>query len=255
MDRGVPAVFIGHPIFDTVATSPRSNGDVTDSPDNEVIKIALLPDRVRRKSEANWPIMQWCFARLREKYPNLCAQIAAADERTAHLIRSTASKSQSDANPWSDALNIVTAKTDEVLKWADVALVVSGTATLLCAAHTVPMVVMYHVSTAAWWLYGRWIVQTDTFSLPNLIAALPLRDGSYRNWFPNFGDPTPVADAMEHLICDRNAREQQRSDLKQLGHHFTHLSYMDGCTEQLIQAIDGRLNIKKKDARGGRLLS
>src|SRR5262249_10345008 len=69
----------------------------------------------------------------------------------------------------SSLMSVVTGDTDTVLASADLALTASGTATVQCALHDTPMVVVYRLSPLTYHI-GRPLVKVDTFAMVNLIA-------------------------------------------------------------------------------------
>jgi lipid-A-disaccharide synthase len=65
---------------------------------------------------------------------------------------------------------LVRDETDNVLAAADVAITASGTATVQCALHERPMVVVYRLSGLTYQLAKR-IVRVDHIAMPNLVAG------------------------------------------------------------------------------------
>jgi len=236
-DRGVPAVFVGHPMFEARSETNQSKKGPTNRSEAPKTKIALLPGSRVAEIRANWPTMVRVFSALQANHSNLYGQVATADENSAKLVREVCT-SGNHAIAWPDRINITTAKTDEVLKWADMALVVSGTATLQCAANNKPMVVLYNVSRWAWWLWARWVVQTDTFALPNLIAQAAGNGRIVPELVPHFGDPKPVIEAMQSLIGDCAARDQQKKAFERIHQAFDDRSYSNDCAQRLIQSLE-----------------
>ena len=68
------------------------------------------------------------------------------------------------------AIAIVEGETDAVLAAADIALTASGTATVQCALHDTPMVIVYRVSPLSYRLLRR-LVKVDAIGMVNLIAG------------------------------------------------------------------------------------
>ena len=65
---------------------------------------------------------------------------------------------------------VVRGRTDDVLAYADVAIVASGTATVQAALHERPMVVVYRLSPMTY-LLGKPFVKVDTYAMANLVAG------------------------------------------------------------------------------------
>ena len=149
--------------------------------------------------------MQAVYDQLKAQHPGLRAVVAAADEARAAQLQT-----QFEIRNSKFEIPIATGRVDEVLRWADVALVVSGTATLHCARFGVPMVSFFNVNRAAWWGLGRWLVRTHTFTLPNLIGESLGLGRVIPELVPHFGDPAAVAAALGALLVEGGAREAQR---------------------------------------------
>lgn len=115
-----------------------------------------------------------------------------------------------------DHLQIVVNATDAVVRWCDLALVVSGTVTLQIAKQCRPMIAVYKSSRWLYQLIGRWVVSTRYFTLPNLIAGREV----IREFVPHFGGPAPVTAAAAALLADEDAMERQRRELLRVTEKF-----------------------------------
>jgi lipid-A-disaccharide synthase len=65
---------------------------------------------------------------------------------------------------------MVEGATDDVLAACDIAITASGTATVQCALHERPMVVVYRLSGLSYTL-GKPFVKVDTYAMANLVAG------------------------------------------------------------------------------------
>ena len=224
--HGVAARFIGHPLFDHGLEDESLRWEAV-SYANGSPKLALLPGSRPGEIAANWPLMLEVWRRLRARHPRLEAIVAAAGQAAATQLR--------DLTPTpTEHLRIVASRTDAVLRWAEVVLTVSGTATLHVTRHGKPMVVLYRVSPAQWHGFGRWLMRTRTFTLPNLIAAggPTMSDGSHivREFVPFTGgaeDVGPIVQELSTLIDDPVRRSRQVEALARVvalfeGHHAGH---------------------------------
>ena len=208
--RGVPATFVGHPLFanrpPTTERDERSNG---------APRLALLPGSRTTEIKRNWPTMLSICRTLQDRHAGLEAQVAVLDERVETMIRQINDQNKPDAK-LPDAIELVVGKMHEVLDWCDLALVVCGTAVLEVSLYRKPMVAMYNVSLferIGHKLTGRWLVTTDTFSLPNLISQWQGSGNAIPEFAPHSGRPEPVLEAVEQLVVDPAMRSQQREDL------------------------------------------
>jgi len=103
---------------------------------------------------------------------------------------------------------LVRDRTDDVLSASDVAITASGTATIQCALHEKPMVVVYKVSPLTYRL-GKPFVHIDTFAMPNLVAGHRIVPELIQNEFT----PERTAEETVTLLLDRERRESMRAAL------------------------------------------
>ena len=108
---------------------------------------------------------------------------------------------------------------DAVVRWCDLALVVSGTVTLQIARQQKPMVIVYKTGRLFYELVGRWILTAPFFTLPNLIAGRRI----VPELVPHFGDAEPIVQEASRLIEDESLADQQRQELSKVVEKFAHL--------------------------------
>ena len=165
-DAGVDARFVGHPLVDIAKSrQPRSaflrdRGLVPEAP-----TVALLPGSRRNELEHTVPRMVAALPLIRARVPDVQFIVACApnleDWQFAPLMT---------AGDRSNRPVLVHDRTDDVIAASDVAITASGTATVQCALHERPMVVVYRLSPLTYRL-GRPFVKVDTYAMPNLIAG------------------------------------------------------------------------------------
>jgi lipid-A-disaccharide synthase len=206
LKHDVKAIFVGHPMFESEVKFSSCEGKQN--------KLALLPGSRPGEIEANWPVMCEVFTQLRNRYPDLEGTIAASDEEVETRLRAM-------TVPWPSHLRVVTGQLHEVLSWADWVLSVSGTATLHVARHGKPMVILYKASAAQWHGIGRWLIQTRTFTLPNLIAGGgPGTDRSrhiVKEFVPFTGGVKNAGPIVEELVSLIEDKEKARRQMEALG--------------------------------------
>lgn len=209
--RGVPARFIGHPLFDEPvdeAQLDRLGAEfLTGSP-----RIALMPGSRPNELSRNFPHMLDAFRQLQINRPGLVGLVAAMDGRVERRLRQIAEA----GGGWPDGLDCVPDRTDAVIRWCDLALVVSGTVTLQIARQVTPMVVFYTSNPILYYAVARWLLSTRYFALPNLIAGQEV----VPELIPHFGPGGPIADAAERLLDSSQAMEKQRGELRRVVERF-----------------------------------
>jgi lipid-A-disaccharide synthase len=100
-------------------------------------------------------------------------------------------------------LVLVRDRTDDVLVASDVVITASGTATIQCALHEKPMVVVYRVSPLTYRL-GKPFIHVDTFAMPNLVAGRRIVPELIQDDFT----PQRTADETVALLTDASRRTE-----------------------------------------------
>ncbi len=207
--RGVPATFIGHPLFDEPFDPDALDRSVNDlglpggSP-----RVAILPGSRPSEIDKNFPLMLGAFRTLAAPRPGLVGAVAAVSTRAADRVRHLASL----AGPWPDRLHMAVGSADAILHWCDVALVVSGTVTLRVARHGRPMVVVYRFNPILWNLAPRWLIRTRFITLPNIVSGRRI----VPELAPYYGSPARLIRELGALLANRTAQQKQREDLSAL---------------------------------------
>lgn len=215
--RGVSAKFIGHPAFDYDLDTDKLNWQAVQFPKGSP-RIALLPGSRPTELKRNWPVLHDAFTRMLKQYPDAQAVVGAVDAEAEKTLRAMTPHTP-------ESIYFAHGRTHAVLHWADAVLSVSGTVTLHVARHGKPMAIIYKASPVAWHMFGRFLIDTRTFTLPNLIAlgrAMPTDEQHIvKEFIPFWGDVQPLADEMSSLISDQKKRGTQIAELKKVIGKFT----------------------------------
>ena len=231
--RGVPATFVGHPVFDPSCHPPAPGG--SDLPGGHP-RLALLPGSRRGEVRRNWPTMLGAFVRLRLAYPAVQGVVAALDDRVEEMIREITARRGGGAG-WPDGLAMASGRTPEVLDWCDLALVASGTVTLQLAQRRRPMVAMYNVSPLSLVAMG-WMVTASTYTLPNLVSEWAGLGRVAPELVPHFGRVGPVVRAVRELLEDPAAMERQGAGLARVAAAFEGRQFSEESARQLLAMLD-----------------
>ncbi|HYF15974.1 MAG TPA: hypothetical protein VD971_12970 [Phycisphaerales bacterium] len=200
--RRVPARFIGHFLFDTPVRPAELDLRAATFGDGRP-RIAMMPGSRPDELRRHFPILLEAYAELKRTFPGASGVVAAINDRVSAALRRIGQESGAS---WPESLKIVTADTDAVVRWCDVALVKSGTVTLQVAKQRKPMIVFYKKANPLLFLIARAIVSTRYFSLPNVLAnrrVIP-------ELIPHFGGAEPIVELAERLITDPAQAAQQR---------------------------------------------
>ncbi len=214
-DRGIRATFVGHPLFDRELDLEAIDREIAGWPSGRP-RLALMPGSRPAEMEKNFPILLEAFRRLAREHADMIGIVAATTRPVEARLREIAAAS----GGWPDKLEMVHGQTDAVVRWCDLALVVSGTVTLQVAKQAKPMVIVYKSSKLMYSLVGRWIVSTPFFSLPNLIAG----ERIVPELIPHFAGADALVDEALGLLERPERAEQQRRALRRIseafrGHH------------------------------------
>jgi lipid-A-disaccharide synthase len=204
---GVDARFVGHPLVDLAKPGqPRSSflrdrGLVPEAP-----TVALLPGSRRNELEHTVPRMVASLPLIRARVPDVQFIVACApnieDWQFAPLMTA------------GEGLNrpaLVHDRTDDVIASADVAITASGTATVQCALHECPMVVVYRLSPLTYRL-GKPFVKVNAYAMPNLVAGRRIVPELIQDDFT----PARVAAETIALLTDRARQAQTREALRRV---------------------------------------
>jgi lipid-A-disaccharide synthase len=210
--RGVPAEFVGNPLFDELASSDIAGARrnyASFSPANA--RVAIIPGSRPAEVGALWRPMQQIAVALRKKYPNLTFTTVAVDEPTRSALDSTRLMGFR-----------TTYAIDAVYQTArncDFAIVASGSATLQVASAGCPMVIMYKTNPVLWHLFGRWLVITKYLSLVNILAdrqsfgGKPGAEPLVPEFMPYFSSIEPIVETIRGLFEDKARLSQINAEL------------------------------------------
>jgi lipid-A-disaccharide synthase len=200
---GVSVQFVGHPLVDLIRTGQNRAEFLRDRGlDSGAPTVALLPGSRRNELERIVPVLTNALTLIRSRVPNVQFVVACApniqDPMFAPLVHGHAD----------GRLVLVRDRTDDVLAASDVVITASGTATIQCALHEKPMVVVYRVSPLTYRL-GKPFVHVDSFAMPNLVAGRRIVPELIQDDFT----PERTAAEVVTLLTDANKRAEMCSAL------------------------------------------
>jgi lipid-A-disaccharide synthase len=217
--HNINAVYVGHPMFDIPADVPENDPARMDPPlpgmagrvssaaveGPDAPRVALLPGSRKAEIEQNLPPMLEVISEIKGRFPKVSFVAAAASDERAWQIRHHLRR-------FNTPVDIRVGATDAIIRWADLVLSVSGTATLQIAKHHKPMIVMYAVSAYKWHLVGRHLIRTRYMSLVNILADKEL----VPEYMPFYGSPLPMAREAIELLLRPDLRAAMSRDLADL---------------------------------------
>ena len=168
-EHNVNAVFIGHPLADSI----QQKIDVQTAKSNlklqAKIVVTLMPGS--RSSEINRHAKLFFEAAklLTNKFEDIEFIIPVVDSKLGEQLKTIL------AMNYSDLKVTITDSSHSALSVSDLVITKSGTSTLEGALHKKPMVVVYKMSSLSYWFLKIFnIVQTEYIALPNILLGKKL---------------------------------------------------------------------------------
>ncbi len=240
--RGVPAKFVGHPLFDhplDLSALDRRIAELapqipppqtTPATGGTAPKLALMPGSRPSEMTRCFPILLDAFNRLRRDFPLTTGVVAATTQDAAKSLKQLAAVH----GGWPEGLGLVHGETDAVVRWCDFALVVSGTVTLQIARQRKAMVAVYSPSWLTYQLLARWLVSTELFTLPNLIAGRRV----IPELIPHFGDGEALAIEVIKLLRRPGYADDQRQSLDAVCNRFKGRNAAIASADEIERVLD-----------------
>ena len=230
--EGLDASFVGHPLIE----EPIGDADGPDfrsrhgiAPEESV--IAVLPGSRTSELRRHEPVFGAVVRTLARRIEGLRILVPTLPQHRATVADRTAS--------WGAPVTVIEGKAEKYAAFAasDVALTVSGMATLELALAGVPMIVCYRANPLTAAIAYR-VVKVPHVAMPNIIAE--------RRAAPEFLQractPRRLVPALEQLLQDR---ERQREQTESFAEIATRLGRggpppSERAAEAVLRMIDGR---------------
>jgi len=196
---GVDVRFVGHPLIDVAAAGePRTSFLASHGLTAEAPTVALLPGSRRNEVAHTVPVFVEAMTLIRARAPGVQFLVAWAPTIEEHHVSALARA----------GAVLVRDRTDDVIASSDVAITASGTATVQCALHERPMVVVYRLSPMTYRL-GKRFVKVNMYAMPNLVAGERIVPELIQDDFT----PERVATEVTALLTDRERHAQMKEAL------------------------------------------
>jgi lipid-A-disaccharide synthase len=203
---GVDAFFVGHPLLDVVR--PNTSRSETLSRlglQENVPTVALLPGS--RKGEVNrlLPNMLKAAQILKENIKSIQFLLPVADTLDMEWISGLIAKENSPE------IKLIQGATYDAVAAADVAVVVSGTATLETALLGTPLIVIYSVSSLTY-IIGRMLISVEHIGLVNIVAGKTVAP----ELIQHEANPNRIAAEVLSILNDSGRRKAVQEELSLL---------------------------------------
>lgn len=206
-NRGVPATFVGHPLFERPLDFAALDAVTATWPAGSP-RIALMPGSRPGEIAKCFPLIVEAFRRIKGDLPDAVGVIPVTHAGVQETLRRIAG----EQGGWIEGMHVVVGNTDAAIRWCDCALVASGTVTLQVAKQLKPMVTFYRFGKhlkVPFALFGGKVFKTRFFTLPNLIA----NDRAVTELVPYFGDGHDLAVGIYRILRQPGCAEAQRTAL------------------------------------------
>lgn len=239
--RGIPATYVGHPLFDRLAAEHCDAERIGRIRGNGQPVVVLLPGSRRGVVREVLPGQLEVAREIVRRFRSARILLAAANTGVAGLASEIIS-----GRPESPLVQIEITGRTEVLRAADLALVASGTATLEVAYHHLPMIVMYNARLARWGfpLLRGWMIQTKFLSLPNILAGRRI----VPEFMPYYSNTSEIAMAALELLSSVALRERMRGELAGLMAPIVRSGACAAAADELARLLEERAG---RDAERG----
>ena len=155
LSQGMVVDFIGHPFIDAARNENNSNNLIDGQKLNEDSpSLLLLPGSRQQEVNAHWEILLETVSKLKRIIKNLVVIVTPSLEVII---------------PNAPHDFVIEPSIKNAIQHSTAAIVSSGTATLECAVHNLPIVVCYKVSNISWY-FAKFLSDIKFVSMVNLIA-------------------------------------------------------------------------------------
>ncbi|MCC6425448.1 MAG: hypothetical protein IT435_01375 [Phycisphaerales bacterium] len=224
--RRIPARYVGHMLFDHGLKAGELDRIASAFPQGGP-RLALMPGSRPKELERNWGAMLHAYRRIEREIPGVVGMVAA----TTPAVEASLRKRAESLGGWPKSLGSIAGQADAVIRWSELAMVVSGTVSLQVAKQIRPMVILYKASRVFYALVGSWLLSAPFFTLPNLIAGRRI----VPELVPYFGEGEELADEIIALLKDPAGMERQRRELAAVVSKFRGYSASAGAADAIEQ--------------------
>ncbi len=201
--HNVPVTYVGHPLMD--ASLPEFTPKLKIYPKDQPV-IGLVPGSRENEIIRHLPVMLDAVAILKKKFNQATFIISQAPSVERQQMDAVIQEHRHAAN-----IEILSGRVEEVFKRCDAIIAASGTVTLQAAIHGTPMIIIYKVSPASFWL-ARALVRVPSIGLVNLVAGERL----VPEFVQHEASAENIATALVDLLSDGSKFNQLKQQLLSL---------------------------------------
>jgi len=205
-EAGANVEFVGHPLLDIVQTT-KSREELCQEVGLDPKKpiIGLLPGSRRQELLSLFPIMLDAARILASRIPDVQFLVPLAHTVSREIVDSMDLQGL--------LIKMVSGETYNVMAACDAAVVACGTATLEAALLNTPLVAIYRVAPATYFLGKRLrLVKIDRFALPNIVAGRDVVPELIQHEVT----PEKIAELLWELWHSTERRKQMLTDYQEI---------------------------------------
>lgn len=198
--EGIDVTFVGHPLLEELDVEFSRNQFCKRFGINPSKKIlALIPGSRRQEIQSLFSVMARS-AQVLQQNEDLEVVVGVAPELQQELF---------DIHmPPNSSMHFVRNATHEVMKYSELAIVTSGTATLETACFETPMIVVYRTSWVTYWI-ARALVRVKNIGLVNIVAGKTI----VPELIQHNATVQKIVEVATGLIRNASVREKMKADL------------------------------------------
>lgn len=235
LEHGIRSHFFGHPLTDQIQPEffnleSRNQRRLKSGIAPDKFVVGLMPGSRMSEIERHLDIQLQVATRIYKKFPGAVFLIPVAPSRSVEDIKSRIHFS---------SVPLIVQQRDPrlMIDLMDVAVVASGTATLLVALMEKPMVIMYKMNAFTAFLLRRLVKGVHFFGLPNLVANKKI--------VPElFQEQASVDQIEEHLLKLIGSMQDQEVVKKDLSALRQSMMNQSGVIKKTAEFICDKLGLK-----------
>ncbi len=226
-DSGLRVDFVGHPLV--AKASAALAEPLAPLPWPGELHVALLPGSRYHEIERILPAMWSAAALVQQQFPDAGFIVAAPSEEVAGWVRAVMGR----LGKGPERVAVVTGQTRQVLRQARAALVASGTATMETALMRCPMLVVYRVAWATYFI-GRLLIRVPYLGMVNIAAGKCLCP----EFIQHKARPEAMAAALAPLLRDGPARESMLAGLERVSRALGDSQAAEHAADIVLQELE-----------------
>lgn len=201
-DAGIDARFVGHPLLETVNSNLSRDEFFQKYGLNTNQKvIGLLPGSRSLEVKRLLPEMLRTVRQLRKKHPDIQIIISKSGSLSCDIYQEIIQNN--------NQVKLLENCTYDMMKYSDLLVVASGTATLESALFATPLIIVYKVDPISY-LIGKQLIRIDSIGLVNVIAERKIVPEFVQHQFHRDN----LLPEMEKLLFDKDQRDVVINNLK-----------------------------------------